>query len=105
MSEIAKHIDAAVAIAREHGASRVILFGGALESPSDARDLDLAIEGIPGWNFFGLAAELEAKIPVHVDVIPLDQVRENHFTRTIRRRGRVIYERQPIGGDGGRTEG
>lgn len=94
MQVVQDHIDRAISIARAHGATRVILFGSALESPETARDIDLAVEGVKGWDFFGLAAELESELPIGVDVIPIDQVHENHFTRSIRRRGRVIFERE-----------
>ncbi len=96
MPVVAAHLDRAVAIARAHGATRLILFGSALETPEAARDLDLAVEGVPGWSFFGLAAELEAALPVPVDVIPLDQVSQNHFTRSVRQRGRVLFEQDRV---------
>ena len=85
----------AVAIARAHGATRLILFGSAQASAENARDLDFAVEGVPGWDFFGLVAELEAAMPIAVDVIPLDQVSESHFTRTVRQHGRVLFEQEP----------
>ena len=74
----------------------MIVFGSAVETPESARDLDLAVEGIQGWDFFGLAAELESVLPIRVDIIPLDQVNENHFTRSIRRRGRVVCESKDV---------
>ncbi len=92
MPVAAAHLDSAVAIARAHGATRLILFGSTLEAPETARDLDLAVEGVPGWSFFGLAAELESALPVPVDIIPLDQVSQNHFTRCVHQRGRVLFE-------------
>ena len=88
-----EHLGRAVAIARAYGATRVLLFGSALDAPSTARDLDLAVEGVLGWDFFGLVAELEAALPVRVDVLPLDQMGETHFTRSLRRNGRVLFER------------
>jgi predicted nucleotidyltransferase len=85
----------AVRIARAHGATRLILFGSALTSPEAAHDLDFAVEGVPGWEVFGLVAALEAVLPVPIDVIPLDQVSESHFTRAVRQRGRVLFEDAP----------
>lgn len=83
-------LDQAVAIARRYGATRVLLFGSAAHAPEEARDLDLAIGGVPGWEFFGMAAELEEALPVPLDVIPLTP--ENAFIRHIRARGRWLYE-------------
>lgn len=93
MPALADSLERAIAIARQHGATRLVLFGSALDAHTSTQDLDLAVEGIPGWAFFGLVADLEAQLPVSVDVIPLDQVRENWFTASIRERGRVIFER------------
>ena len=97
MEPVQDYIEHAITIVRSHGASRIILFGSALESPHSARDIDLAIEGVTGWDFFALAAELESALPIAVDVIPLDQVHENHFTRSLRRKGRVVFERKTDG--------
>jgi predicted nucleotidyltransferase len=45
-------IERAIAIAKMYGATRLILFGSALEAPDQARDLDLACDGVQGmWNF------------------------------------------------------
>lgn len=75
-----------------YGATRVIPFGSAVDDPDKSRDLDLAVEGVHGWDFFGLVAELESQSPVKVDLIPLDKVDENHFTRAITERGRVVLQ-------------
>ena len=85
-----EHLDQAVAIARRYGADRVLLFGSALHDPEAARDLDLAVGGVDGWEFFGMAAEMERVVPLPLDVIPLEP--ETRFTRRIVERGRAIYE-------------
>lgn len=81
-------IDRAVEVARRYGATRVLLFGSALDDPETARDLDLAVDGIPGWDFFRMAAEMEEAVRVPLDVIPLDA--DTWFTRRIRERGRSL---------------
>jgi len=86
------HLDRAVAIARRYGASRVVLFGSALSDPAQARDLDIAIGGVPGWDFYKLAADLESELRVPVDVVPLEP--ETRFVRRVRERGRVLYEEE-----------
>ena len=81
-------IDRAVAVARRYGARRVLLFGSALDDPATARDLDLAVEGVEGWDFFRMSAEMEREADVLLDVIPLDE--DNWFTRRVRERGRAL---------------
>ena len=49
-----KQLDLSVKIAREAGATRLVLFGSALASLETANDLDLACEGVEGWKLFEL---------------------------------------------------
>lgn len=92
MAITSDQIDTAVGIARRFGARRVILFGSALEDPDSAEDLDLAVEGVEGWDFYGMSAEMERALRKPLDVIPLDT--DNWFTRRVAERGRVLYERE-----------
>ena len=78
----------AVAVARRYGARRVVLFGSALDDPATARDLDLAVEGVSGWDFFGMSAEMEREAAVSLDVVSLDG--DSWFTRRILDRGRPL---------------
>ena len=82
-------IDQAVRIARDYGATRVVLFGSALDRPAHARDLDLAVEGVGGWEFFGLGATIDRAIGLPVDLVPLDP--PTPFSRLIEKQGRVLY--------------
>ena len=77
-------------IARSFGATRLILFGSSLESPETARDLDLACEGVEGWDIFRLGAQLEESLGTRVDLIPLRA--DDRFSRYVTAKGRVIYE-------------
>jgi predicted nucleotidyltransferase len=77
-----------VGVAREFGATRLLLFGSALEHPAKARDLDLACAGVPGWKLFELAAALEEALRVPLDLVPLDP--PTPFTRLIERSSRVL---------------
>ena len=81
-------IDRAVKIDRRYDATRVLLFGSALNDPETARDLDLAVDGIPGWDFFRMAAEMEEAVRVPIDQISLDA--DTWSTRRIRERGRLL---------------
>ena len=75
-------------MARSFGATRLLLFGSALENPANARDLDLACAGVPGWKLFELSAALEETLRVPLDVVPLDP--PTPFTQLIEQRARVL---------------
>ena len=82
-------IDRAVERLREAGATRVVLFGSAVDSPEKARDLDLACAGIPLWPLLGLAEDLRRELGVPLDLVPLDP--ENPFSRHVERWGQLLY--------------
>lgn len=77
-----------VALAKSYGASRLILFGSAAESPETARDIDLACSGVHGWKLYELAARLEDELQVPLDLVPLTPA--SRFTRRIEERGKVL---------------
>lgn len=81
-------IDRAVALAKDFGVTRLIIFGSAARDPSQAKDLDLACEGVPGWKLYELGARLEEELEVSLDLIPLTPA--TPFTRMIERRGKVL---------------
>ena len=83
-------LDRCAVIAREFGATRLILFGSAAESPETARDLDLACEGVEGWDLFRFAAKLEDELKTRIDLVPLRH--GDRFARHVQARGRVIYD-------------
>lgn len=83
------HIKKITEIARNFGAKKVILFGSALETPEDANDIDIAID-IQSWEIFDFAGRAEEEIGILIDVVPLYP--SNRFTRSIERRGKIIYE-------------
>jgi len=83
-----RQIARVVAWAKEYGATRLILFGSALENPEQARDLDLAFEGVSGWKLYELGARLEEELGMPLDIVPLDP--PTRFTRLIERKGKVL---------------
>lgn len=83
-------IQRAVSILQKAGATRVLLFGSAVDHPEKARDLDLACAGLNGSALFGALAELEDGLLLAVDLVPLEP--PSRFTRYIERRGRVLFE-------------
>ena len=83
-----EQLDRAVELARAYGATRLILFGSAVESMEKARDLDLACDGVVGWKLYELGAQIENELRVPLDLIPLTP--ESRLTQLIERRGRVL---------------
>ncbi|MFC1975878.1 nucleotidyltransferase family protein [Chloroflexota bacterium] len=83
-----RQIQKAVALAKTYGATRLLLFGSALEKPDQARDLDLACDGIDGWKLYELGARLEEELGVPLDIIPLSP--PSRFTRLIESKAKVL---------------
>jgi predicted nucleotidyltransferase len=83
-----KHIQKAIDLAKHYGATRLILFGSALESPESAHDLDLACDGISGWKLYELGAKLEEELNISMDLIPLTP--QNRFTQLIEQKGKIL---------------
>jgi uncharacterized protein len=81
-------LDRAVALAKDFGATRLILFGSAAVEPEQAQDLDLACDGVPGWKLYELGARLEEELQVALDLIPLSP--PSRFTQIIEGRGKVL---------------
>lgn len=75
-------------LARKYGATRLFLFGSAVDNPDEARDLDLACDGVTGWKLYELAALLENELNVPLDLVPLSP--STRFTRLIETRGRRL---------------
>jgi predicted nucleotidyltransferase len=77
-----------ISVAKSFGATRIILFGSAVEKPDEARDLDLAFDGVPGWKLFELGARLEEELKVPLDIVSLYP--PNRFTRLIEAKGQQL---------------
>lgn len=77
-----------ISLAKAYGAVRLILFGSSVETPDQARDIDLACDGVPGWKLYELAARLEQELHAPLDIVPLNP--STRFTRLIERRGKVL---------------
>jgi predicted nucleotidyltransferase len=84
-----KHLDQAIALAKIYGATRLILFGSALSHPDQAHDLDLACDGVVGWQLYELGARLEEELQVPLDLVPLTP--STRLTQLIERRGKVLF--------------
>ena len=81
-------IEKIVAFAKSYGATRLVLFGSALERPEDARDIDIACDGIAGWKLYEMAARLEEELGASLDIVPLSP--PTRFTRLIEAKGKRL---------------
>ncbi len=88
MSIEQEQLDRAIAIAKLYGATRLILFGSAAIKPEEAGDLDLACDGVDGWEFYELGARLEEELKIPLDLISLNP--PTRFTRLVERKGKVL---------------
>ena len=59
-----EQLDRAIEIAETFGATRLILFGSAARNPEQAKDIDLACDGVAGWKLFELGARLEEELKI-----------------------------------------
>ena len=75
-------------LARRYRAGRILLFGSSLSKQS-ARDIDLAVEGLPAEKFFRFYGDLLFNLPKPVDLIDLSY--DSKFTRLVRQEGLTIY--------------
>ena len=82
-----------VEIGRKYGAKRIILFGSCLEDMAAARDIDIAVSGIPPGRFFDFYADVSMNIPDEADIIDLDDL-DAHLRRRIETKGKFLYERE-----------
>jgi hypothetical protein len=83
------HLDHIIRRAQDFGARRLILFGSALETPDNARDIDLAAD-IPGMELYAFAGMLENELHCIIDIVGLDY--KTPFIELVEQRGKVIYE-------------
>jgi predicted nucleotidyltransferase len=81
-------IETIITRAREYGATKLILFGSAMENPTEAHDLDLACDGIAGWKLYEFAGRLENELRILLDIIPLSPA--TPFTQYIEQEGKIL---------------
>jgi uncharacterized protein len=89
MAVTQEHIDKAIELAKEYGATKVLLFGSALTDPKNANDLDIGVEGITGIEFFEFGGMLENILNTSVDIIDLSV--NERFLNYINSIGKLIY--------------
>jgi len=80
----------AVNIAFAEGASKVLLFGSSIESPEEANDIDLGIEGIEGTSTLTeLGKKIQNAVKKPVDIVDLSM--NNDFVHVITTYYKSIY--------------
>ena len=76
-------------LARKYRAKRVVLFGSSLSSTQEYRDIDIAVEGIEGKDFYTFYGELLCTLSKPVDIIDLSK--KTRFIELILREGIPLY--------------
>jgi len=76
-------------LARKYRAKRVVLFGSSLSSTQEYQDIDIAVEGIEGKDFYTFYGELLCALSKPVDVIDLSK--KTRFIELILREGIPLY--------------
>lgn len=76
-------------IARKYRAKRVLLLGSSLFPERERRDIDIAVEGIEGKDFFSFYGELLCALSKPVDVIDLSS--KSRFVELIQQEGILLY--------------
>jgi len=77
-----------LAIAKKYNVSKLYLFGSHLDS-TVANDIDLAVEGIAGSDYFKFYGELIFNLSKPVDLIDLRK--KSLFNKTIIEEGQLLY--------------
>lgn len=81
-------IERIIILARLYGVTRLILFGSAANADVEARDIDLACDGVQGWKLYELAARLEDELGTSFDIVSLTP--PSRFTEYIVTKGKVL---------------
>ncbi len=69
MTVSTEQLEKVVAALRALGARRILLFGSYAHDPEHARDIDLAVEGIPLNTIWRADGEVESVIDMPVDIV------------------------------------
>jgi predicted nucleotidyltransferase len=77
------------AICRKYGVKRALLFGSSLDNSREARDIDLAVEGVLPQDFFRFYGDLIFALSKPVDVVDLSG--HSKFLDLVRRDGVPLY--------------
>ena len=76
-------------ICQRYGIKRALLFGSSVEATREARDIDLAVEGVAPEDFFRFYGDLMFAVSKPIDVVDLSG--HSKFLDLIRREGVALY--------------
>ena len=76
-------------LSRKYHAKKVVLFGSSLDSQRQAKDIDLAIEGVASEDYYRYCGELMMALTKPVDIIDLSVPCK--FNDIILEEGVVLY--------------
>jgi predicted nucleotidyltransferase len=76
-------------LARKYHAKRVLLFGSSLSPIREYRDIDIAVEGVEGKDFYTFYGELLCALSKPIDIIDLSK--KTRFVELILREGIPLY--------------
>jgi len=76
-------------VARKYGAKRVVLFGSSLSPGRESRDIDIAVEGVEGRDFFTFYGELLCSLSKPVDIVDLST--KSRFVELVQQEGIPLY--------------
>ena len=80
----------AVETLRRLGARRVLLFGSFLDSPDNAHDIDLAVDGIPLNRLLDADVAVQDILEVPADLVSREE--NPALFEIVARRGKVLFE-------------
>lgn len=89
--EIETKLDKIVEYLRREGCSMIMLFGsfaGGVSNPHS--DIDIAVSGISGKNFFRAIADLPYLVKHRVDLVDIDDLPAG-YKESIKQNGVVLY--------------
>lgn len=76
-------------IAERYDVARLLLFGSSLDPSRQARDIDLAVEGLAPEEFFQFYGDLLFGVSMPVDLIDLSE--DTKSNRLVRDEGLLLY--------------
>ena len=76
-------------LARKYKVKRVVLFGSGAKLANDNRDIDLAVDGLPGREFFKFYSELIFGLSKPIDLIDISK--KTKFAEVLTSDGVQIY--------------
>ena len=76
-------------LAKKYKITRLLLFGSSLDSAKEAKDIDLAVEGLPEILFFKFYSELIFNLSKPVDLVDINK--DSRFKDVIMRESIIIY--------------